>query len=128
MLKTYDDLIKETTFAYPKLSQIYSIYRDYCKYMQIGKDDKDLEISLDFIINRCLNSTYEEINTIGSTLVSFYKEILNYFSSVNSFKLSNAVAEGLNNKIQKIIDCSYGLQDFPTLRKRILHSNRKRGH
>lgn len=125
MYYTYRDMIKNVLREYPQLAEIHSIYYDYCKYLQIGMDDDELSANLEFIINRCLNSSIGYIRTIGDTLLKFRKEILNYFSSANSFKLSNATAESVNNKIQKIIDCSYGMKDFKTLRKRILHANKK---
>ena len=89
--------------------------------------EDDLRTSLDFIINKALNSNTNAIKKIGSTLLSFYEEIISYFVYFNQYKLSNASAENINSSLQKIITVSNGLRDYRLFRKRILYVLKERG-
>lgn len=107
--------------SYPEFLEIYNLYADYCHYLKIGLPDDELKNNMDFIINKSLNSTNPHIRTIGNTLLNFYEEILNYFLSKNSYRFSNANAENINSKIEKLIIVSHGITDFETFRKRLLY-------
>lgn len=113
---------------HPPIVEIYSIYYDFSKYIVTGKSDEDLKSDLEFIIQRLINSLNPKIQIIGNTMIEYFDEILNAYSSANKYNLTNAVAESNNNRIQKIIDVSYGMRDFNRFRKRILHidANKKR--
>jgi|GEM_PF-556454 len=123
------ELMKRSLRKSNYLLEIYNLYSDYCEYLNYGFDDKYLNESLEFIINKALNSTNTEIQRIGATLLNFYNEILNYYLSKNKYKLSNATAESINNLVSKLISISYGIKDFLLFRKRLLYisSTKKEG-
>ena len=53
------------------------------------------------------------------------REIINGITQKQySIKISNAIAEAANNKIQTLIDLYYGLPKFERMRKRVLYINR----
>lgn len=102
--------------------EIYLIYKDFDRLLiqRKGEYFEIIEKHLDFIINKCLISECEEIVTLGNTLLNWSVEIVNSFSNLNTFNISNGIAECNNNRIKKVISCSYGLSDFNRLRLRIL--------
>ncbi len=57
--------------------------------------------------------------------MNFYDEIVNTYSNVNLGNYSNAIAESINAKIDKLITISNGIRSFATLRKRLLHLSKK---
>ena len=109
----------------PDLCLAYSIYSDYCHYLVRGNNVEKTKESLDFIVNRCLQSNCHLIEKIGLTLLNFYDEIVNTYSNVNLGNYSNAIAESINAKIDKLITISNGIRSFATLRKRLLHLSKK---
>lgn len=117
----FKTFIKAITYEDSAFHEIFRLYLDYCKYMVMDKySDEELETSLDFLINKALSSTYGEIRKIGETLLNYYYEILNLFTSKNKFKFTNGVAEALNNNIDKLLGVSYGLKSFKILKKKNL--------
>lgn len=111
----------------PSLLEIHNLYSDFCKYMCPDESEDDLRTSLDFIINKALNSNANAIKKIGSTLLSFYEETISYFVYFNQYRLSNASAENINCSLQKIITVSNGLRDYRLFRKRILYVLKEKG-
>ena len=118
--------ISEMLFSLVKknseLLEIYLIYRDYNYLMteKKGSDIKTLEHNLEFIINKCLKSTHEDVVTLGETLLSWSTEVLNAYSDKNIYEISNGIAESNNNRIEKIIKIGNGYRNFERLKKRVL--------
>lgn len=127
VLYTLNEKIRVTIASHKYFLEIYDLYSDYCEYMDSTYTDKELKISLDFIINKAINSTNKYINKLGNTLLNFYDEILNFFTTTNIHKISNGSAESLNNNIQQIINISRGIRSFTTFRFRLLYSLKKKG-
>lgn len=118
---TYKDVVQKYAKKDPILFEIYNLYSDYCQYFAEPDAREKLEISLSFIIEKCLNSTSEIINTLGSTLYNFFDEIINTFSDENTYSITNAIAESNNSKIARLNNATCGIRTFSTFRKRILH-------
>ena len=62
-------------------------------FNNFGSDIKTLEHNLEFIINKCLKSTHEDVVTLGETLLSWSTELLNAYSDKNIYGISNGIAE-----------------------------------
>ena len=107
--------------------EIYMLYLDFCSCIGFERSKNELEVNLNFIIDKCLSSTSKEIIKIGSTLFDFFDEIINTFSYVNEYHISNSVAEGNNNYISTLLKISYGIKDFNRLRKRLLIAKKSEG-
>lgn len=101
---------------------MHCIYRDYQRYMakEKGTDLDSLAKSLEFIINRCLSYIYQDVNTLGNTLLDWSTEILNAYSDLNVYNISNGMAESNNNRIEKLIEIGYRYRNLNRLTKRIL--------
>lgn len=125
--------ISEAIFSLVKRNQelleMYLIYRDYQTLMtdKKGEDIKIIKRNLEFIINKCLNSLHDDVVTLGSTLLDWSTEIINAYSNLNKYGISNGIAECNNNRIEKLIDIGNGYRNLERLKKRILliEKNRK---
>lgn len=122
----YLELMRMVFNKCPDLLHIHKIYSDFCLYMTFKSNESQLNKYLEYIINQLLDSGVEPMETIGATLLEFSFEILNLFSEKNKYKLTNAIAEANNNRIEKLIAVSYGLSNFARFRKRILHIESKK--
>ena len=125
--------ISEAIFSLVKRNQelleMYLIYRDY-QTLMTDKKGENIEIikrNLEFIINKCLNSLHDDVVTLGSTLLDWSTEIINAYSNLNKYGISNGIAECNNNRIEKLIDIGNGYRNLERLKKRILliEKNRK---
>lgn len=133
--KGYTYQASEIVFAFAKKSQTlleaYLLYKDFCTYMNEEKysDVGTIEKNLSFLIYKANQNTDKDIRKLGDTLLNWSEEIINAYSIRNDLMLSNATAEGNNNRIKKIIGVSYGYVDFYRMRKRVLyiqHFHRKK--
>lgn len=78
-----------------------------------------------FLYNWCfdaLNSGIKQLMKLGLTLNRYRKGILNYFSH----PITNAVAEGLNNKIKTLKRQAYGFRDMEYFKLRLYHLHTQR--
>lgn len=119
-------VVKDPTVAldlclrkYPDLHAAYwnkeEFRRDTKQLLYYGKATS----VIDFYISKLTNSTVAEKVKVGRTLQNWRIEIINGLTqNPYSMKISNAVAESTNNKIQTLINISYGLPDFLILRKK----------
>ena len=81
------------------------------------------EDTINFYINKLMNSTIDEMKKVGKTLSNWKREIINGITqNPYSIKISNAIAEATNNQIQTLIDLCYGLPKFHRMRKRVLYN------
>ena len=70
------------------------------------------------ITDRMAGSLLREIQTLRRTLISWRTEILNYFIT----GLTNARAEGFNNKAMTVRTRAYGYRSFQNYRLRVLNA------
>lgn len=119
-ISDFREAIKRIMFNHQELLDSYDLYYDFNKYFVPSSDFEEAKLNLEFLIQKALGSTVKEIVTLGETLLNWSDEILNSYSNKNILNISNAVAECNNNRIEKIIDVSYGYGSFQRLRKRVL--------
>ena len=119
--KNLKTVIKEYLHIFPEFLELYNLYSDFNQYIKKGTDRTTVENNLEFIINKACVSTNYLTNKIGYTLLNFYNEIVDTYSSTNVNFLNNGIAEGNNSKIQKLISVCNGIRTFATFRKRLLH-------
>ena len=110
---------------YPDLYYAYwtkeEFRRDTNKLMYYAKAE---EIIM-FYENKLLHSTIDEMAKIGRTFSNWRREIINGITqNPYSIKISNAIAESMNNSIQTLINICYGMPNFERMRKRVLYINR----
>ena len=112
---------------YPELSYAYwqkEIFRE-------KTSEPMLYIEAERIINQMIKdyeiSVIEEMNKIGRTFQNWKTEIINgLIKNDYTFKVSNGIAESMNNQIQTLINVSNGLTNFERMRKRVLYINRNK--
>ena len=110
---------------YPLLNAVYWAKEDFEREMLHKHYWNETDQALSFFIRRFENSLIDELVQIAKTLTNWKTEIINcYAKNINSFCLSNAIAEANNDNIQTLIDLSYGLGNFQRLRNRVLYINR----
>lgn len=110
------------------LYESYKLYKFFCENFSDDKyrEVKEIEKRLEYLIYKSNQNSDKDINTLGNTLLDWSSEIINAYSDKNVYKISNAIAEGNNNKIKTLIKISYGSSDFYRLRKRILYIENER--
>ena len=111
-----------------KHMNLYDVYHTYQLFLRIDNSmDVDTAIEkLDEVLRILKNSSYDFCKRIYKTLNSWSEEILNYYSNPYGAKLSNSIAEEINNQISKIINKSYGLKNFNRMRTRALFIDQNR--
>lgn len=122
---SFQTILKKYLYECKDLLEIYNLYEYFCQYVVKKTREDEIVESLCFIIDKAHNSTSNTIQKVGSTLEEYFDEIVNSYSTKNDKSLSNAIAESTNAKIQKLISNSNGIKTFKTLRKRILHLQKK---
>lgn len=124
--KSFKTELQKVFYKCPKLLEIYNLYYDYCNYMKRNLDEQTLHANLNYIIDKSYSSFESLIQKLGDTLIQFENEIVNSFSTINKYCVSNAIAEANNNKISKLISVSNGYRNFKRFRKRVLHMDTKK--
>ena len=110
---------------YPDLYYAYwtkeEFRRDTKRLMYYGKADE----LVNFYETKLRNSTIDEMVKVGKTFTNWKREIINGLTqNPYSIRITNAIAESMNNKIQTLIDLCYGIPKFERMRKRVLYINR----
>ena len=109
---------------YPDLYYAYwtkeEFRRDTKRLMYYGKADQ----LVNFYETKLRNSTIDEMVKVGKTFTNWKREIINGLTqNPYSIRITNAIAESMNNKIQTLIDLCYGIPKFERMRKRVLYIN-----
>lgn len=116
----YADLVFKCIKKDSELSLAYITLQDMFKYKS-GIYDMKIDEWIEYIAERLLNSSREEIKKVGATFIKWKNEISNaYLQDSRKQKLTNATAEGMNNKIKTIIKSANGFNNYDRFRKRIL--------
>lgn len=102
-------------------------YRDFNRYHKINSDEDRLEIQqklAEFI--RAFHSSFSpELRRFGNTLSNWQIEIINSFTYIDGWRLSNAKIENINGQIKNLMAISYGFTNFERTRTRIIYTINK---
>lgn len=121
-------LIHELSRIDQDLYEAYKIYKTFCDLMSDQKysDTSEIEKNLEFIIYKASSSSDKDVRKLSETLLNRSEEIINAYSEKNSYKISNGVAEGNNNKVKTLLKVCYGCSNFYRLKKRVLYIENKK--
>ena len=112
---------------YPDLYYAYWTKEDFRRQTKKLMFYKEAETIVNFYETKLNHSTIVEMNKIGRTLTNWKQEIINgMIKNDYNFKISNGIAESMNNFIQTMIDICYGMPNFDNMRQRVLFINRNR--
>ncbi len=107
-----DEKLKDIATGYELKEKFHSIF-------EIKKHNYETaKILLENWIEDVILSGIKPLIHFAKTLKSWFCEILNYFHE----RLSNGVAEGINNKIKEIKRKAYGFTNIDSFRRRIMIS------
>lgn len=117
---SYEDLVFHCVKLDSEFLLAYNVLQDIFRYT-IKKTHEDIEKWIDWLSERLKSSSSEPLQKVGKTYQKWKPEIINAFSKeARERKLTNACAEGMNNKIKTIIKIAHGFTNFERFRKRIL--------
>ena len=102
-------------------------YRDFNRYHRINSDNDRIEIhqKLSEFIKAFNASSSPELKRFGKTLSNWQIEIVNSFTYINDWRLSNAKIENINGQIKNLMAISYGFTNFERTRTRIIYTVNK---
>jgi len=99
----------------------YNILQDLYRYNQKKVNFKEALEFVEFISMRLIDSGNDILVSVGTTYRKWKVGIANGIAkSQNHTKLTNAVAESLNNQLKAIIKSAYGYHNFERFRNRAL--------
>jgi transposase len=107
---------KELT-KYPELNEIYWVKESIHKLYRC-KGKKWASRSLQKLLDTLALSKIKELKTLRRTLMSWRKEILNYFEN----RLTNARTEGFNTVCKQLQRRAYGYKSFVNYRLKVLYA------
>ena len=117
---TYEELVFHCIKLDPDFLLAYSVLQDIFKYT-IKKSYDDIGKWIDWISERLKSSNYDVVRKVGKTYLKWKEEITNAFTKeARENKLTNASAEGMNNKIKTMTKIAHGYMNFDRFRKRML--------
>lgn len=116
----YDELIDLCIKTSPDLLEAYNTLQDLFHYHQKYTYKKALSF-IGYMSNRLLASHNDILRSVGRTYHKWREEIARSFSfTTNGIRLTNAIAESINNHIKTIIKAAYGYHNFERFRKRAM--------
>ena len=126
---TYEELVFKCIKLDPDFLLAYNVLQDLLKYTY-RKSLEEISEWIDWISERLKSSNYDIVRKVGKTYQKWKPEIVNAFTvEARKNKLTNATAEGMNNKIKTMTKIAHGYINFERFRKRILliyrYSNEK---
>ena len=116
----FDDMVSSCVKLDGDLLTAYNILQDLYRYDQRTNFKEALDF-VEFISKRLTDSGNTTLESVGRTYMKWRAGIANGLArSQNRTKLTNAVAESLNNQLKTIIKSAYGYHNFERFRKRAL--------
>ena len=116
----FDELVDSCVKLNGDLLTAYNILQDLYRYDQKINFKEALEF-VEFIAKRLADSGNDVLDSVGKTYRKWKVGIANGLArSQNHTKLTNAVAESLNNQLKTIIKSAYGYHNFKRFRNRAL--------
>ena len=117
---TYEELVFKCIKLDPDFLLAYNVLQDLFKYTY-RKSLEEISEWIDWISERLKSSNYDIVRKVGKTYQKWKIEIVNAFTvEARKNKLTNATAEGMNNKIKTMTKIAHGYMNFERFRKRIL--------
>jgi len=121
----HEELFYATLKLDPDLNLANEVLQDIIYKLKFINDNSLNNFIMRFS-QRLIDSNNEELKKVGRTYLKWIDGITNaYTMYAIDHKLSNGIAENINNHIKTIIKISYGLNDFPRMRKRVILISRK---
>ena len=116
----FDVLVNDCVKLDKDLLTAYSILQDLYRYDQLTNFNESIKF-VEFISERLVSSGNDTLISVGNTYRKWKPGIANGIAkSQNHTKLTNAVAESLNNQLKTIIKSAYGYHNFKRFRNRAL--------
>jgi transposase len=100
----------------PELERMYDLREEFRGIYNSGKNYRVAKAAVVAWMKKVQDGSLENLKKFVSTLNNWFELILNYFNH----KTTNAVAEGLNNKIKVIKRRAYGFRNFKNFRRRVI--------
>lgn len=117
---TYEELVFHCIKLDPDFLLAYNVLQDIFRYT-IKKSNEDIGKWIDWLSERLKSSNYDVVRKVGKTYQKWKAEITNAFTKeARENRLTNASAEGMNNKIKTMTKIAHGYMNFDRFRKRIL--------
>lgn len=117
---TFEELVYMCIRSNPDLLNAHNVLQDIYKYAYYKSED-EIAKYMTWISDRLLSSDDEEIKKVGRTYLKWMYGITNAFTKKSKQKrLTNGIAESINNHIKTTIKYSYGFENFERFRKRAL--------
>ena len=117
---TYEELVFHCIKLDPDFLLAYNVLQDIFRYT-IKKSYEDIGKWIDLLSGRLKSSNYDVVRKVGKTYQKWKAEITNAFTKeARENRLTNASAEGMNNKIKTMTKIAHGYMNFDRFRKRIL--------
>ena len=117
-------IVEYMLYIDPQLKAAYELMNEY-KSFNASASIEDVEVRLDELINKFLNSPLTEYHKFYKLLKNWRQEIINSFNKVNGYIISNGGMERTNRDIKTIIRHAYGYKNFSRLRNRIMYIKNK---
>ena len=102
---------------YPQLYEIYLV-KEWIRKLYRCKGTSKARRSLINLLDTLAHTKIPELKTLRKTLMSWSKEIINYFES----RLTNARTEGFNTVCKQLQRRAYGYRSFKNYRLRVLYA------
>lgn len=116
----FDELVSSCVKLDGDFLIAYNILQDLYRYDQKVNFKEALEF-IEFISKRLIDAGNDSLASVGNTYRKWKAGIANGIArSQNRTKLTNAVAESLNNQLKTIIKSAYGYHNFRRFRNRAL--------
>ena len=117
---TYEELVFHCIKLDPDFLLAYNVLQDIFRYT-IKKSNEDIGKWIDWLYERLKSSNYVVVRKVGKTYQKWKTEITNAFTKeARENRLTNASAEGMNNKIKTMTKIAHGYMNFNRFTKRIL--------
>lgn len=121
-LKPYEKrAITKWLAQYPEIKEVYE-YKEQMHRIYRMRGYKKAKYHFIKMLDRMASSTVVRVSTLRTTLLSWKKEILQFFIT----RISNGRTEGFNRKAKLIQRASYGIRNFENYRARLLDACGKR--
>jgi transposase len=102
---------------YPELAEIYRC-KEALHRLYRTRGSRRAALSLTWMTDQMAHSSVLEIRRLRRTLLSWRREILNYFD----YPITNGRTEGFNNKAKLVKKRAYGYRNFENYRLRLLNA------
>ena len=118
---SYPQLLERMLTIDSILKQAYELKEDYLIFNSTSTLSNAKE-NLAHIIQVYINSDIESYRNFASTtLIKWFKEIVNSFSIVDGRRISNGPIEGTNPRVKTILKVANGFKNFSRMRNKIMY-------